>query len=352
MKRLNRPARIGAVILVITIGWAALTACGSRPQPTPKTPPTTRPLLSAKGPSTTTTFVSPQPQPFDSALPAPGAAQGRPKATGWVAFHSERSGNLDIWIMRDNGSDLRQLTTDPERDIEPDWSPDGSQIVFVSGRDAPTDVQLYVMNADGSNQHALLPFVAADSFGPRWSPDGKSIAFYTNRDGDLEIYVASVDGQRVTNLSQNAADDLTPAWSPDGKQLAFASYRDGNYPHIYVMQADGSNVRQLTRGEWEDIKPDWSPDGKRIVFTSTRSGYPAPWVVPAAGGEAVSMADNVTVKNRDARWAGNDVLVFSSDRVRGLWAIYRMNIQRKETYALTSDATLDGSPAWTNKFKP
>ncbi len=353
MNRLNHRACTLRAFLVGVALLTLLVGCGGKPAT-----PTAHPQATRQASPAATTFISPQ--PFDSTLPGPRQAQAAPKSFGWVAFHSERSGNLDIWIVRDDGSDLRQLTTNPERDIEPDWSPDGKQFVFASGRDDPEKTQIYVMNADGGNQRPLLPFVAANHLGPRWSPDGKSVAFYTNRDGNLEIYVASVADDQVVNVSQNAADDFSPAWSPDGKQLVFVSNREegtasgspatpavSNHPHIWVMQADGSNARQLTRGDWDDQKPDWSPDGKRIVFTSTRSGYPAPWVIAAAGSEPVSIADNVTVKNRDTRWAGNNLLVFSSDRVRGLWAIYRMNEKGQEVYALTTDATLDGAPAWT-----
>ncbi len=316
------------LFLIGVMGLAVLAGGCSKATPTPMA---------------TTTFLSPD--TFTSPLTTTVTAPLELTATGLVTFHSDRGGNLDIWVMHDNGAELRQLTTDPERDIEPDWSPDGKQIAFVSGRDAPTDVQIYVMNADGSNQRPLLPFVAADHLSPRWSPDGKTVAFYTNRDNNFEVYVASATGDSVVNLSQNAADDMTPAWSPDGKQLAFSSDRDGT-AHLYIMNADGTDVRQLTRGQFIDTRPDWSPDGARIVFMSNRLGPMGLWSVAVAGGEPVAISDDVRVGNRDPRWADEQMLVFSSDRVKGLWAIYRMTAEGKDVHQLAFNASLDGSPAW------
>ena len=87
--------------------------------------------------------------------------------------------------------------------------------------------------------------IREDSHDPTWSPDGKRIAFSSNRDGNLEIYVMNADGSQQTRLTNNSSFDDYPAWSPDGKRIAFTSYRDRKY-EIYVMNADGSGMRQLT----------------------------------------------------------------------------------------------------------
>ncbi len=88
---------------------------------------------------------------------------------------------------------------------------------------------------------------------PNWSPDGTEIAFTSNRDGNDEIYVMNADGSNQTRLTYNDAYDGMPAWSPDGTRIAFESRRDSNGSAIYVMNADGSNQTQLTKRPW------WSP---------------------------------------------------------------------------------------------
>lgn len=77
-----------------------------------------------------------------------------------------------------------------------------------------------------------------------WSPDGKMVVFNSNRDGNWEIYIMNADGSEQTNLTNNPADDGFPSWSPDGKIIAFQSYRDGN-GEIYIMNADGSGLKRL-----------------------------------------------------------------------------------------------------------
>jgi len=87
---------------------------------------------------------------------------------------------------------------------------------------------------------------------------GSRIAFESVRDGNGEIYVMDADGSNQTRLTNNPADDGSPAWSPDGSRIAFYSDRDGNY-EIYVMDADGSNQTRITNNPAGDAFLDWSP---------------------------------------------------------------------------------------------
>ena len=100
---------------------------------------------------------------------------------------------------------------------------------------------------------------------PAWSPDGRKLAFVSRRDGNSEIYVMNADGSEQGNLTQHPASDSHPSWSPDGRKLAFVSRRDGN-SEIYVMNADGSGLRNVTRAPSDDLDPAWSPDGRAIAF--------------------------------------------------------------------------------------
>ncbi|GAH29359.1 unnamed protein product [marine sediment metagenome] len=87
--------------------------------------------------------------------------------------------------------------------------------------------------------------------------EGK-IAFYSDRDGDLEIYVMNADGSNQTRLTNNPAGDRKPCFSPDGNKIAFTSLH-GENPEIYVMNADGSNQTRLTNNPGLDIGPSWGP---------------------------------------------------------------------------------------------
>ena len=97
------------------------------------------------------------------------------------------------------------------------------------------------------------------------------IAFRSDRDGNGEIYVMNADGTNQTRLTNNSAEDIWPSWSPDGTKIAFMSDRDGN-GEIYVMNADGTNQTRLTNNSATEYCPSWSPDGTKIVFMSNRDG--------------------------------------------------------------------------------
>jgi Tol biopolymer transport system component len=140
-------------------------------------------------------------------------------------------------------------------DRNPAWSPDSRQIVFVSVRDEKEEI--FVVNADGSNERRLTDIAAANT-NPAWSPDAQRIAFVSGRDGNSEIYLMNPDGSDQTRLTRGAKDNFSPAWSPDGRQIAFVSERDG-HQEIYVMNADGSNQTRLTNSLDDKWNPSWAP---------------------------------------------------------------------------------------------
>ena len=120
------------------------------------------------------------------------------------------------------------------------------------------------MDADGSNQRRLTDN-DADDWAPAYSPDGssispdgKKIAFLRIPDGNFEIYIMDADGSNQRQLTDNDAEDFSPSFSPDGKKIAFQSNRDGNW-EIYIMDADGSNQRRLTDNDAADTRPAFSP---------------------------------------------------------------------------------------------
>jgi formylglycine-generating enzyme required for sulfatase activity/Tol biopolymer transport system component len=186
---------------------------------------------------------------------------GKPIET--FAFDSNKPGNSEIFIINSDGTGLLQLTDNLAEDYDPAWSPDGTQIAFVSNREG--DYQLYAMGSDGQNQHRVFTDTLTNLSRPSWSPDGEWIAFASGWD----IYKVKADGGNLTKLTFNPANDRDPVWSPDGKSILFLSDRNNAQDDFFVMDAEEGETRSIKRLIETDAKEQrgvWSADGKNILF--------------------------------------------------------------------------------------
>ncbi len=262
-----------------------------------------------------------------------------------IAFVSNRDGSGEIYVMKSNRTQRRQLTRTDGFNIDPAWSPDARQIAFSSARDG--NPEIYVMNADGSRQRRLTRSPDRDE-NPVWSPDGKKIAFWSNRDGNHELYVMRSDGSNETRLTRSKGDDEFPAWSPDGSTLAFTSERDGN-AELYLLRLRDRNLTRLTRNPAWDGAPSWSPDGKRLAFVSDRGGDDDIWVMNAVGEEAVNYSDKNDYGTDDfgPAWSHVRRITFTSRRNSFVDVRWVRSSGGEVTIAL-DDAD---SPAWSRDGK-
>ena len=157
----------------------------------------------------------------------------------------------------------------------PQWSKDGSQIIFSH---PPSGI--FVVQADGSRMWSLPPdspmgtLISAGNFSPALSPDGSRVAYamVVKANDSSEIVTSALDGSDLRKLTSNKALDAYPAWSPDGTQIAFYSARDlsAGFFHLYIMDSDGSDERSLVSSSLISTRqpPVWSPDGSRIAFVA------------------------------------------------------------------------------------
>jgi len=169
-----------------------------------------------------------------------------------IAFIADIS---EIWLVDSDGASPHQVASGLGTIQELTWSPDGSKFAF-QGTSAPGGWNVFTINVDGTGVKQLTALPGHD-YQPDWSLDGSHIIFASNRHGDPEIYRMDVDGQNQVRLTVDGFGDL-PRWSPDGTQITFTSYRTGG-PEIFVMAADGSGQTQLTFLNGFDFRSDWQP---------------------------------------------------------------------------------------------
>jgi Tol biopolymer transport system component len=193
------------------------------------------------------------------------------KSQGPILYTSNEGGQKDIWIMQPDGTGKHRLTNDETPDDFAAASSDGQRVVWTRGDNSTPDSEIWVMNIDGSGKRQLTVNNVSDGGVATWSPDGSKIAFRSSRGSknllhpNHEIYIMNADGTNQHNVTNHPAEEVLPDWSPDGKKIAFVSDRGGDFA-IYTMAPDGSNVQKLTDDSMYAANPRWSPDGKRILF--------------------------------------------------------------------------------------
>jgi PASTA domain/WD40-like Beta Propeller Repeat len=198
-----------------------------------------------------------------------------------IAFCSSRDGVDGIYLVPLAGG-TPQLLTDLAGACYPAWSSDGTELAFSANGPGTRDAEIYTIGVDGSGLEQLTSGPDGD-LEPQWSPNGDVIAFYRLPEppedhAEADVYVVDPRTGDETRLTNAPGPDLYPSWSPDGSEIVFATQRfvddRETYPAVLaIMDADGSNVRQLTPTieAGVDSQPSWSPDGSRIAFARTAS---------------------------------------------------------------------------------
>jgi TolB protein len=198
--------------------------------------------------------------------------------------------DYDIFVQDLKSGKRTRLTSTPGYDAEATISPDGSRVVFTSVRDG--DLELYSMKLDGSDVRRLTNEPGYDG-GAFYSPDSKLLVYRASRpEGDaltrynellakgliepkaLDIYVMNADGTAKRRVTSNGAANFAPYFMPDGKRIVFSSNLadpKGRNFDIYVVNVDGTGLERVTLNDTFDGFPMFSPDGKKLVFSSNRA---------------------------------------------------------------------------------
>jgi serine/threonine protein kinase len=252
--------------------------------------------------------------------------------TGRIAFSTKGEDSYDIFIADANGGSPLNRTNSPEDEYAPAWSGDGTYIVFVAkinsdyaigrvdvadgrhrvlttpepginfGTPAPSpdggliaynsgpngNFDLYLMNADGTNQRLLVAGPQVD-YCPSWLPDGQRLVFIQQRGELWNLQLVNLQGDENVTIYSSPSEIRFAAVSPDGTQIAVAMYKNNNWD-IYSIPLSGGEPRRLTSHLADESNPTWSPDGTKVMFMSSRDseprshGYGQLYMISAQGG--------------------------------------------------------------------
>jgi Tol biopolymer transport system component len=195
----------------------------------------------------------------------------------------------DIWVMDADGTNQTNLTNTPDtNEGQPAWSSEGTKIAFTGPGELNEDGSgglddIYVMDADRSTNDATSLTDTPDflEYRASWAPSGAQLTFVREIPGEIiseqsDIFVMDADpatNDDAINLTQTDAREDDPAWSPDSTKIAFSGVRNGG-EEILTMDPEGQNEEILTGDSFEaaDRAPDWSPDGTKVVFQKQCQG--------------------------------------------------------------------------------
>lgn len=179
---------------------------------------------------------------------------------------------MNIYEADPDGSNLKALTTGPAYHAECAYSPDGKNIVYASNE--TETMQLYIMNADGSEKRQITFTENCYHGGPFFSPNGRQIVFRADpqRADYLQVYIIDTEGNNEQQVTDNEAVNWAPYWYPNGTVIAYTTSLHGHHQYeIYLLNLETKENYRVTYSKTFDGLPVFSPDGTKLLWTSKRS---------------------------------------------------------------------------------
>ncbi len=243
-------------------------------------------------------------------------------------------------IMDSDGANHRFITSGRSTALTPRYSPDYSQLAYLSYEDGNPRIYVYDI---ASGQQTLVTQSTNPTFAPRWSPDGRYILYSMAVGGNTDIYRVPVTGGRPLRLTDSPGIDVGGSYSPDGSRIVFESDRSGSQ-QVYVMDADGKNQRRISFFGGRAGTPEWSPRGDQIAFTRIAGDFNIAVMTP----EGRNLRVLTSAWHDEApTWAPNGRIIqfFRTERGSGETSIWQVDLTGQNERRLRTPVGAS-DPAW------
>ena len=264
-----------------------------------------------------------------------------------IAFVSERDGLPQIYLVNRDGTGLRPLTDESEGACQPEWSPDGAQLAYISPcsglQERYEGSSIFILTLS-SGRRDLISTLATGDYDPAWSPDSSKLVFTSLQTGKPQLFIYSFESGLTENLMNRSTISRMPAWSPDGSQIVFvAPSPANNQPILFLVDSEGQNEPLAILGQSYDraLRPDWSAAENWILF---EVGGSLLGRLARAGGQSEPIDTGLAITlTPDSSPDGLAIALAGANSGEAL-DIYIL--QDGEINALTSDPAADYQPAW------
>ncbi|MBG0787199.1 MAG: PD40 domain-containing protein, partial [Anaerolineaceae bacterium] len=302
------------------------------PTPTDDIPPTeTEPVVAVIPTETSAPITEQTPQPQ-------------------IAFVSERDGLPQIYLVNQDGTGLKALTHEAEGACQPEWSPDGSQLAYISPcpglQERYDGASIFVLTLS-TGRSDLISTLATGDYDPAWSPDGGKLAFTSLQTGKPQIFIYSFASGQTQNLMNRSTISRMPAWSPDGSQIIFVAPSPAtNQPILFLVDAEGQREPQAILGQayTHALRPVWSAADNLILFDQGSGGLLGQ--LSRSGGLSDPLQTGLQIALTVDISSNGKMLAFTGAPNGDALDIYLLPLQGGEATALTSDPAADYQPVW------